>query len=193
MKRSHALAAGVLLLISGSAAAAQAADSSDAPARTTGHTVSAARWCEHQGGHDVTRVPYYVTSGGKLSPLGGEREMCVFKDTTKKTEIMISADSLAAKKPTLAALAYVRKPAGPSSPGNPAVAYCQGINGTAMFGNRPTDAGGWGPKGATSTDQVRGACMFADGSVIDAWGLKYHQGGVIRGADLTKKFRADMP
>ncbi|MFJ5287908.1 MULTISPECIES: hypothetical protein [unclassified Streptomyces] len=193
MKRSHALAAGVLLLVSGSAAAAQAADSSDAPARTAGHTVSAARWCEQQGGHAVTRVPYYATAGGTLSPLGGEREMCVFTDTKKKTKIMISADSLASKTPTLAALAYVRKPAGPSGPGNPSVAYCQGINGTAMFGNRPTDSGGWGPEGATSTDQIMGTCMFADGSVIDAWGLKYHQGGVIRGADLTEKFRADIP
>lgn len=35
--------------------------------------------------------------------------------------------------------------------------------------------------------------MFADGSVIDAWGLKYHSGDVIRVADLTKKFRADIP
>ncbi|MFI9052824.1 hypothetical protein [Streptomyces sp. NPDC053427] len=189
MKRSHALAVSVLVLVPGTAVAAQAADGAPPAAR---HASAAASWCKAKGGVAQTRVPYFTGSGNVLTPLGGEREMCLF--TAKDgSQIMIGADTLAADKPTLAALAYVRKPAGPSSPGNPSIAYCQGINGTAMFGNRPTDGGGWGLKGETKPDQVRSACMFGDGSVIDAWGLKYHQGGVIRGADLTKKFRAAIP
>ncbi|QHC23866.1 hypothetical protein [Streptomyces sp. GS7] len=195
MKRSRALAVSVLVLVSGTAATANAAGTAHghpvaAPAR---HAVSAdAAWCEQQGGKAETRVPYYTGTGNKITPLGGEREMCVFS-AGDDSKIMIAADTLAADKPTLAALAYVRKPAGPSSPGNPSIAYCQGINGTAMFGNRPTDGGGWGPRAETDPSKATSACMFADGSVIDAWGLKYHQGGVIRGADLTKKFRAAIP
>jgi hypothetical protein len=37
--------------------------------------------------------------------------------------------------------------------------------------------------------QVIEYCTFADGSMIDAWGLTYHTGGVIRGADLTPILR----
>ncbi|MFJ9850779.1 hypothetical protein [Streptomyces sp. NPDC101150] len=189
MKRSHALAVSVLVLVSGTAVAAHAADGTPPAGRGTS---AAAAWCVKQGGVAQTRVPYFTGSGNVITPLGGEREMCLF--TAKDgSHIMIAADTLAADKPTLAALAYVRKPTGPSSPGNPSIAYCQGINGTAMFGNRPTDGGGWGLKGETKPDKVMSACMFGDGSVIDAWGLKYHQGGVIRGADLTEKFRASIP
>ncbi|MGG2464122.1 hypothetical protein ACO0M4_30845 [Streptomyces sp. RGM 3693] len=198
MKRSHALAVSVLALVSGTAVAANAANAAgtahDGPvAAPTRHSLSAdAAWCEQQGGKAETRVPYYTGTGNKITPLGGAREMCIFA-AGDGSQIMIAADTLAADKPTLAALAYVRKPDGPSSPGNPSIAYCQGINGTAMFGNKPTDGGGWGPKNETDPSKATSSCMFADGSVIDAWGLKYHKGGVIRGADLTKKFRAAIP
>src|SRR5207253_401455 len=186
LKRSHALAVTALVLASGTAVTAHAADGSPDAAPPAAHGRSAAAaWCTQQGGAVQTRVPYYTGTGEKLTPLGGEREMCVFaaKDGSR---IMIAADTLAADKPTLAALAYVRKPSGPTGPGNPSIAYCQGINGTAMFGNRPTDGGGWGARGESDPSKVTSACMFGDGSVIDAWGLKYHQGGVVRGADLTK-------
>ncbi|MFG2136912.1 hypothetical protein [Streptomyces sp. NPDC048650] len=189
MKRSHVLAVSVLVLVSGSTVAARAADGGATAGR---HPSAAAQWCQEKGGVAQTRVPYFTGSGNVITRLGGEREMCVFT-ARDGSRIMIAADTLAAAEPTLAALAYVRKPGGPSSPGNPSIAYCQGINGTAMFGNRPTDGGGWGSKGETKPDQVTSACMFGDGSVIDAWGLKYHQGGVIRGADLTHKFRATIP
>ncbi|MFF4954074.1 hypothetical protein [Streptomyces chattanoogensis] len=192
MQRSHALVLSALVLVSGTAVTAHAADGSRSAAPVAHGRSAAATWCAEQGGEAQTRVPYYTGSGNKITPLGGEREMCLFtaKDGSR---IMIAADTLAAAKPTLAALAYVRKPDGPSSPGNPSIAYCQGINGTAMFGNRPTDGGGWGVRNETDPSKPVSACMFGDGSVIDAWGLKYHQGGVIRGADLTKKFRAHIP
>ncbi|GAA2662892.1 hypothetical protein [Streptomyces lunalinharesii] len=192
MKRSPALAVSVLVLVSGTAVAANAAGPAAAPAPAPHARSAAAAWCEKQGGTAETRVPYYTGTGNKITPLGGEREMCVFA-ATDGSKIMIAADTLAADKPTLAALAYVRKPAGPSSPGNPSIAYCQGINGTAMFGNKPTDGGGWGPKNETDPSKATSTCAFADGSMIDAWGLKYHQGGVVRGADLTKKFQATIP
>ncbi|MFB7634275.1 hypothetical protein ACFC0M_25475 [Streptomyces sp. NPDC056149] len=199
MKRSHVLAVSVLALLSGTAVAANAATGAAGTPRggpAAGpalRSVSAdAAWCAQQGGKAETRVPYFTSTGNKITPLGGEREMCLFT-AGDGSQIMIGADTLAADKPTLAALAYVRKPNGPSSPGNPSIAYCQGINGTAMFGNRPTDGGGWGPRNLKDPSKAMSACMFADGSVIDAWGLKYHKGGVIRGADLTKKFRATIP
>ncbi|MEU9115566.1 hypothetical protein AB0D04_28230 [Streptomyces sp. NPDC048483] len=192
MQRSHALVVSALVLVSGTAVTAHAADG-DRFAGPAAHSRSAAAsWCEKQGGVAQTRVPYFTGTGNKITPLGGEREMCLFT-AEDGSRIMIATDTLAADRPTLAALAYVRRPDGPSSPGNPSIAYCQGINGTAMFGNKPTDGGGWGVRNETDPSKAISACMFGDGSVIDAWGLKYHQGGVIRGADLTKKFRADIP
>jgi hypothetical protein len=32
-------------------------------------------------------------------------------------------------------------------------------------------------------------CVFPDLSSIDSWGLTYHAGGVVRGADLGPLFR----
>ncbi|MEU5954316.1 hypothetical protein [Streptomyces sp. NPDC047525] len=195
MKRSQVLSVGVALLLSGSAVAANAADSPAAPAAgpAAKRASADATWCKKQGGAAQKQVPYYTKTGTQIVRLGGEREMCVFtgEDGTK---ITIGADSLAADKPTLAALAYVHKPADPGGhPGNPSLGYCKSINGTALYGPKPTDGGGWAKKGETNPSNVVSACMFADGSVIDAWGLKYHSGDVIRGADLTEKFRADIP
>lgn len=196
MKRSQALAVGVALLLAGSAVAANAADSPAAPAagqHTAKRPSPDARWCKGQGGSAQQQVPYYTKTGTQIVRLGGAREMCVFtgKDGTRLT---IGADTLAADKPTLAALAYIHKPADPGGhPGNPSIGYCKSLNGTAMYGPKATDGGGWARKGETEPSKVVAACMFGDGSVIDAWGLKYHSADVIRGADLTKKFRADIP
>ncbi|TGB13593.1 hypothetical protein [Streptomyces sp. MZ04] len=194
MKRSQVLTVGIALLLSGSAVAANAADSPATPAAGPAtHRSADGTWCEEQGGDAQKQVPYYTKTGTQIVQLGGEREMCVFtgKDGTK---ITIAADTLAADKPTLAALAYIHKPADPGGyPGNPSIGYCKAINGTAMYGPKATDGGGWAPEGETKAENVIAGCMFGDGSVIDAWGLKYHSGGVIRGADLTKKFRAEIP
>ncbi|MEU9497126.1 hypothetical protein [Streptomyces sp. NPDC048196] len=186
MQRSRAVAVGALILLTCAAAGAHAAEpQSKAP--------TAVSWCEKQGGTAQKEVPYYTKTGTQMVQLGGERVMCTFtaKDGSR---IMIAADSLAADKPTLAALAYVHAPKDPGGkPGNPSIAYCQTLNGTAMYGPRPTDGGGWAVPGETHPDKAVAACMFGDGSLIDAWGLKYKEGGVIRGADLTKKFRAAIP
>ncbi|MFE0133948.1 hypothetical protein ACFWY6_20655, partial [Streptomyces sp. NPDC059037] len=192
---TNALAGGVGLVIWGCWGGPTAPPHPAAP--PAGHSAKRpsadATWCTEQGGAPQQQVPYYTKTGTQIVQLGGEREMCVFtgEDGTK---ITIGADTLAADKPTLAALAYVHKPADPGGhPGNPSIGYCKSINGTAMYGPKATDGGGWAKKGETDAAKVVSACMFGDGSVIDAWGLKYHTGGVIRGADLTKKFRADIP
>lgn len=189
MKRLRTLCLGALLALSCSAAVANAASSPSAPSAGPARDAS---WCRQQGGAPERRVPYYTQTGNVLTQLGGEREMCVFH-AADGSMLMIGADTLAADKPTDAALAYVHKPTGATGPGNPSIAYCKSLNGTAMFGPRPTDGGGWGRPGETDPSKPTSACMFGDGSVIDAWGLKYHQGGVIRGADLTGKFRATIP
>ncbi|WP_030682847.1 hypothetical protein [Streptomyces sp. NRRL B-1347] len=192
MKRSQALAMSVLLLLSGSAVAASAADG-PAERPSAKDRSPAAEWCVKKGGKAQVQVPYYTKTGTQIVRLGGEREMCVFT-ADDGSKLTVAADTLAAKKPTLAALAYVHKPADPGGhPGNPSIGYCKALNGTAMYGPRATDGGGWARKGDTNPEKAVPGCMFGDGSVIDAWGLKYHSGGVIRGADLTKKFRADIP
>lgn len=41
-------------------------------------------------------------------------------------------------------------------------------------------------------DDVVGACVFADGSFIDEWGIAYHAFGDVRGKDLAEVFRFDQ-
>ncbi|MFJ2770743.1 hypothetical protein [Streptomyces sp. NPDC087300] len=190
MKRSRVIGAGVLFLLGTTAAVAQAAQSGPDAQHPTAK-ISAAAWCAKQGGTPQTQYPYRTDPATqKLVRLGGERTMCVFS-ADDGSRIAVAADTLAAEKETLAQRAYQRKFADPGGgTGNPSIAYCHAINGTAMYGPGKLDSGGWGPKGATRSDQVISGCVFGDGSIIDAWGLKYHTGGVIRGADLAEKFRA---
>ena len=35
-------------------------------------------------------------------------------------------------------------------------------------------------------------CTFADGSMIDDWGIAYYSNGTIRGKDLSTVFRFDV-
>ncbi|MEX2981005.1 hypothetical protein [Streptomyces sp. C36] len=179
----------VTLVIAAVAAAATQATAQ--PAKS--YPKSPAAWCKSQGGDPASYRPFY-DSGPKLTPLGGRRELCEFtaKDTS---HIVVATDTLAADLPTLAALAYVRKPPLPEHPqGNPSAAYCAAIGGTTQFGDRKGDTGGWIRSGEPiDRDHLRSMCLFADGSTIDAWGLTYHAHGVIRGADLEHRFRATIP
>ncbi|MEU8579269.1 hypothetical protein [Streptomyces abikoensis] len=173
------------------AVAAAATQATAQPSKPLPRTPAA--WCASQGGVAGTYRPFY-DAGGRLNPLGGQRELCEFTaaDTSR---ITVAADTLAADLPTLAALAYVRKPALPQHPqGNPSAVYCADLGGTTQFGNRKSDVGGWIKDGEPrDSDHLRDMCLFADGSAISAWGLTYHTGGVIRGADLAGKFRATIP
>ncbi|MEU5421568.1 hypothetical protein [Streptomyces sp. NPDC020667] len=170
------------------AAATQATAQPAAP-----HPQTPASWCAEQGGDAAVHRAYF-DAGRKLTPLGGRRELCLF-EAKDGSRIAVAADTLAADLPTLAALAYVRKPPLPEHPqGNPSAAYCAAIGGTTQFGNRKSDTGGWIKDGEpVDRDHLHTLCVFADGSALDAWGLTYHTNGVIRGADLTKKFRATVP
>ncbi|MEV5510154.1 hypothetical protein [Streptomyces orinoci] len=152
-----------------------------------------AAWCTGHGGHPATYRAYY-DAGRRLTPLGSERQLCHFQ-AKDHSQLVLPTDTLAADLPTLAALAYVRKPPLPQHPqGNPSAAYCASIGGTTQFGNHKSDVGGWIRRGdPVDRDHLHDMCVFADGSAIDAWGLTYHTGGVIRGADLAKKFRATVP
>lgn len=173
------------------AVAAAATQATAQPPRPRPQTPAA--WCTAQGGDPAVYRPFY-DAGRQLTPLGGRRELCEFS-AKDQSHIAAATDTLTADLPTLAALAYVRKPPLPEHPqGNPSAAYCAAIGGTTQFGNHKSDVGGWLKDGdPADRDHLRNMCLFADGSTIDAWGLTYHTNGVIRGADLTAKFRAAIP
>ncbi|WP_372405115.1 hypothetical protein [Streptomyces luteireticuli] len=179
--------AAALALATGSTLLLTAQATADEPA-------AASSWCTRQDGHPAAYRAYY-DNGAELTPLGTIRELCHFQSSKDHTQLVLPTDTLAADAPTLASLAYTRKPALPAHPvGNPSAAYCAKLGGTTQFGERKSETGGWIKKGdPVDRDHLHNMCMFADGSAIDAWGLTYHTAGVIRGADLKNKFRAHVP
>lgn len=101
--------------------------------------------------------------------------------------------TLASTVPTLAFVAYLTKvPMSDSydpNKGNPATQYCAELDGSSAFGDT-AQGGGW----VAPTDPIDvlvALCVFPDGSAIDEWGLAYHSGDVIRGADLATLFAYD--
>lgn len=177
-----ALATGAALLVT-----TQASAQPDKPATPAG-------WCQRQGGTPGDYRAYYDNQA-RLTALGTVRGLCHFR-AEDGSQIVIPADTLDADKPTLAGLAYIRKPALPRVTGgaNPAAVYCAHLGGTSQFGIGKLEVGGWIREGdAVSRDNLHNMCMFADGSAIDEWGLAYHTMGVVRGADLEHKFRAHIP
>ncbi len=159
-------------------------DTSDANA------IVEAAYCSQTGGLYEVRRAAYNTNGlpSQWLPLNSVRGFCEYtaKDGSR---IHILLSTLYAQKPTLAALAYILKPAIGSCPGgaNPASCYCSQLGGSDQFGGTNPMGGGWVMR--KSIDQVLEACIFPDMSSIDSWGLAYHAYGVIRGIDLTKVMR----
>ncbi|MFD8396209.1 hypothetical protein ACFV2N_45245 [Streptomyces sp. NPDC059680] len=147
-------------------------------------------YCTKQGGMYDTFVP--LAEGQEM---GGSEGLCVFWDTAHKTKISVTAEALNADKPTLAELAYNHPPKPNPRPvgvamGNPGDAYCYQLGGTLNF-NGPV--GYWVIKGQEHSPKFENTtdlCVFADMSAMDSWGLLYHAGGVVRGQDLTHKWRA---
>ncbi|RLV08671.1 hypothetical protein CTZ27_07810 [Streptomyces griseocarneus] len=180
--------AAALALVTGAALLVSAQGSS-----VSAKAVSPTEWCGKQGGTAAAYRAYY-DAGFRLTPLGTVRELCHFQ-AQDQTQIVIPADTLAADAPTLAGLAYKRKPALPGHPvGNPSSAYCAKLGGTTQFGESKAQTGGWIREGEpVDRDHLHTMCVFADASAIDAWGLTYHTGGIVRGADLEGKFRASIP
>ena len=178
-----AIAAGVLLLSGGHKLQAAEPDSG-----------SASQYCVQNGGVVVERVPYYGTNGPKSSwlRLAGQKQFCKFTSPTDGSRIHILLETLTTTQASLAALAYIEKPAeNPPGPGNPASYYCSQLGGSDLFGGVNAAGGGW--VGNDSPDEVLEACIFPDMSSIDSWGLTYNTNNIIRGIDLTTVMRYKGP
>jgi hypothetical protein len=152
----------------------------------------AAAYCRTTGGKVEIRSAVYGTNGSDPLQLAGVKYFCQYTDnTTGASRIHILLSTLYATKPTLAALAYILKPAIGSCNGNPASCYCSLLGGSDQFGGTTGAGGGWFKK--NSIDQTLEACIFPDMSSIDSWGLTYHSDGIIRGIDLTTVMRYKYP
>jgi putative hemolysin len=143
-------------------------------------------YCTSTGGQLETRIPVYGTNGPVSSwlRLDGDREFCQYTLASDGSRIHLSVQTLAALKPTLAALAYyAATPWNGQGEGNPASFYCTQLGGSDSFGGVNAAGGGWVE--FKTTDEVLEACIFPDLSTIDSWGLFYHSAGIIRGVDLS--------
>jgi putative hemolysin len=150
---------------------------------------AAAAYCAEQGGAVQVRYPVYGANNPNPTRLAGARPFCEFT-APDGSRISVALDTLYAEQPTLAASAYLAKPplkSGGQPSANPSSVYCSQLGGTDLFGGVNAAGGGWVAEG--KADDVLAECVFPDLSSIDSWGLTYHSNGVIRGADLTVKFR----
>lgn len=143
----------------------------------------AAQYCKSKGGAVQTRYPGFGQDAASATAFAGSARFCVFT-ASDGSRISIAVATLYATKPTLAALAYLQKPPAGESGGsaNPASVYC------AKLGGAEVPGGGWISKTAKN-DPVLQVCVFPDGSMIDSFGLFYHTGGTIRGANLAPLLR----
>jgi putative hemolysin len=150
-------------------------------------SADAAGYCTKQGGKVVIRYPALRTSTPKEAVhFAGVREFCEFKDKDGGLA-SLPIGILYADQPTLAVLAYLTAPAFKpvGSTANPSYFYCQQLNGAINFGTGGES--GW-VNNADPQDIIN-PCVFADGSMIDAWTVFYKSDSTIRGVDLTKHFR----
>jgi len=153
---------------------------------------AAAEWCASHKGTVVERYPASNASSETPVAMGPAVRFCEFTggegaDPTD-SRITIRLTTLASDQPSMAAMAYLTKPAMAEGGGsaNPASVYCADLGGVEMGGELAPD-GGW-VNGEDATD-VAELCVFPDLSIIDSWGLAYHTMGTIRGADLEPMFR----
>jgi putative hemolysin len=158
----------------------------------TAHAQDAAgAYCKQTGGEVEHRYPVYGSNSSNLLFLAGERNFCQYTSKKDGSRIHILLETLYTTKPSLAALAYILKPASGSCNGNPASCYCSLLGGSDQFGGTSGAGGGWYEKNAI--DQTLEACIFPDMSSIDSWGLTYHANGIIRGINLQKVMRYKYP
>lgn len=161
------------------------------PAKVSPDDAGAAAYCAQTGGQVYVRTPEYDTNGPDPLVLAGHRSFCQYTSQSDGSRIHILLTTLYSKKPSLAALAYILKPAIGSCNGNPASCYCTLIGGSDQFGGSTGAGGSW--VNPSSEDQNLEACMLPDGSSIDSWGLTYHSAGIVRGIDLTTVMRYKYP
>jgi hypothetical protein len=162
------------------------------PSAVSPDETKAAAYCKQTGGQVEIRSAVYGTNGSDPLQLAGVKSFCQYTaNTSGGSRIHILLSTLYTTKPTLAALAYILKPAIGSCNGNPASCYCSLLGGSDQFGGTTGAGGGWFKK--KSIDQTLEACIFPDMSSIDSWGLTYHSAGIIRGIDLTTVMRYQYP
>ena len=108
------------------------------------------------------------------------KPFCEFTAEDAGSSISVPPDVLAANGPTLAVIAYTYPPTFVStgSTANPSYLYCDQLGGTINFGNTSATGSGWVLED-DATD-VRTYCVFADGSMIDSFGLFYKSDRTIR-------------
>jgi hypothetical protein len=157
-----------------------------------GKNSGAAAYCRQTHGEVEVRHAVYGTNGSQLLFLAGVKTFCQYTRKKDGSRIHILLSTLYTTKPTLAALAYILKPASSGScQGNPASCYCSYLGGSDQFGGTTGAGGGWYKKNAI--DQTLEACIFPDMSSIDSWGLAYHSAGIIRGINLEKVMQYKYP
>ena len=151
-----------------------------------------AAWCTSHDGTVVERYPASMASSDKPVALGAPVQFCEFTGgegaDPSDSHISVALTTLTATEPSMAATAYLTKPAMPESGGsaNPASVYCADLGGTELGGQLAPD-GGW--VNSEDKSDVAEMCVFPDLSIIDSWGLAYHSMGTIRGANLESVFR----
>lgn len=186
------LSCSALLLVSGCAGTASEPSS---PSPSSSSTSEGAAHCTGVGGEVVAMQPTFNTNNARSTwvALGEPVDVCMFRSAEDSTMIYTDLATLSSKKPTLAALAYLSKTPMPKSEGgsNPAFGLCTELGGAVGYGTGMA-GGGLVPVRDATDDDVYSPCTFADGSMIDDWGIAYYSSGTIRGTDLTKLFQFDM-
>jgi putative hemolysin len=168
---------------------------SGAAGATSRPAAAQASYCRGKGGAVQVRVPMFGTNNPGGTPLAGSLPFCRFTSAQDGSMISVDLGTLTASKPTLAALAYYAhvRPGRFNPNANPASLYCTRVGGTDDFGG-PSNAagGGWVLRGR-GANTVLDLCVFPDRSTIDAFGLFYRSGNVIRGVDLSTVLRFKPP
>jgi hypothetical protein len=153
---------------------------------TPGPPADGAELCASHDGAVVTRYP----AGGANNPETMQlfalvRDFCEFT-AEDGSSISVPLDVLAASGATIAAIAYYYPPMYQSTgtPGaNPSYIYCDQLAGAINFGLNTTTGSGF--VSVDDPSDFRTYCVFADGSMIDSFGIFYHSNGIIRGKDLN--------
>jgi putative hemolysin len=189
-RRLHVLAAAGAVAVAASLIGAVGA--ADAASSTIAKPTAAAKYCSSQGGLVQYRTPAFGTNNTVPLTLASPVGFCRFSNKTTKSQVYVSLNTINSKQPTLAALAYLEKPAANSDGGtpsaNPAAVYCNQLGGSDSFGGINASGGGYILK-TDKLNPILETCVFPDMSSIDSWALAYHSTGAVRGKDLTKVFR----
>lgn len=185
-----------LLIIAAGLAGCSGADPT--PTDDAAFDIAAAKaYCEESGGSVQQRQPMSGTNASDVdewTPLGEPVEVCRFQtlDEDPQSRIYTDLATVWSEKPTLAALAYLTspQPADDIDGASPASALCIADGGAVSYGSGMSGGGLVDPQ--DPDDDVVGACVFADRSFIDEWGIAYHAFGDVRGKDLAEVFRFDQ-